>query len=251
MSTTNPNPNPGNCNPTAVPSSSDYSVRNDWSDQYSGSGVSNTADAMKVTHRQWGFQKLWVIKTGTMTVENGKTYTVEFDFVNDAAMAVTTIDIGLASSLQWNGPGFTMASVNVSGSSSKKTATFTANANGTVNLAIGLNWPAQINAQANVQIKNLAICSSGQAIQPAALNTAADYETGANPFVDQTTVEITYNQTVPMQITILDLVGSTRWESNAYTTNEMISVGAGLPAGTYLVKAVVEGQVVTFRLIKN
>jgi aryl-phospho-beta-D-glucosidase BglC (GH1 family) len=97
-----------NCPATAVPSASQFIVRNDWTDQNNGSGVTNTTDALRITHRQWGRQFLWVMQTAkNISMQAGKTYTITFSFLNDASNPVSSIDVGFSSATNWDGPVLT------------------------------------------------------------------------------------------------------------------------------------------------
>ncbi|WP_081428666.1 glycosyl hydrolase family 8 [Cytophaga hutchinsonii] len=255
--------NPGNdCITEAVPVAAQWVVRNSWTDQNMGSKAVSTADALNIKHRQWGNPELWAIETGkAISVVSGQSYTVSFDFKNDAQTPVTSLEIGFATAEAWNGATLDQPAVTVSGSIpasfTTKTVTITAAATGTIYLAYKLKLNGQPNNEVNVFIKNISVCSSAAASSsaarpaaPAASNEVNDLLMGANPFADQTTVEIPYASTTSVHLIMRDMNGLTVWESYSLQTNQKIYLGSGLPIGTYLVTVSYDGNSKTFRLLK-
>ena len=256
--------NPGNCAVEAVPVASQWVVRNSWADQNNGSRVVSTTDALNIKHRQWGNPELWVIQTGkAISVVNGQSYTVTFDVKNDAQTPVAGIDVAFATSEAWNGAILAQPAISVTGIASvytTKTVTITSTITGTVYLALDLKFNSQPNNEVNVFVKNISVCSSaaaGSTARPAAANAtlAAPNEVngviiGANPFADQTTVNIPYTSDVSLTIYIRDMNGITVWESSTLQTNQTVYVGSGLPIGTYIISASYAGTSKVVRLIK-
>ena len=251
--------NPGNCTLEALPTASQWVVRNIWADQNNGSKVVSTTDALNIKHRQWGNPELWAIQTGkSMSVVNGQSYTITFDVRNDALTSVTGIDVAFATGEAWNGAVLAQPLVSVSGSSTTfttKTVTITSTSTGTVYLAFNLKFNGQPNNEANVFVKNISVCSSASSTIRSSATLAEPNEVngvimGANPFSDQTTITIPYATNAPLTMSIKDMNGITVWESSTLQTNQTVYVGAGLPIGTYIVSAYYAGTSKVIRLIK-
>ncbi len=254
--------NPDNCPVNAVPPAAQWSVRNDWADQNNGSGVSNTTDALAVKHRQWGRNFLWVIESGKMmNLVSGRSYTIKFDFKNDAAVPVSSIDVGVASVLEWNGATLAQPAVTVTGLSSSsfttKTVTFTATSTATVYLALKLNWTAQPTLATTSFVKNLSACSGTASARMGDTESLSDlsttgvsYSVTPNPFEGQTVVMINDATNAAMKVSVTTTSGHVVYEG-LHSTNESINFGNGLAQGIYVVQAQYLGKVVTFRMVKN
>ena len=236
-------------------------VRNSWADQNNGSKTVSTSEALNIKHRQWGNPELWAIETGkAISVVSGQTYTVSFDFKNDAQTPVTGLSVGFATGGLWNGAALDQPAVAVSGtlpaSYAAKTVTITASATGTIYLAYRLTFNGQPGNEVNVFIKNISVCSAAaSASRPAAAALAAPNEVnglqmGANPFADQTTVHIPYPSNAAVHLIMQDLNGVIVWESHSLQTNQTIYLGSGLPIGTYIVTAYYDNNSKVFRLLK-
>jgi len=244
------------CVTESVPVASQWVVRNSWADQNNGSKVVAASDAINIKHRAWGNTELSVIGSGkSINVVSGQTYTVSFDFKNDAQNPVAGIEVGFATAEQWNGAVLAQPAVSISGlpsSYSTKTVTITSTITGTVYLSYKLKFSGQPSNEVNVFVKNISVCSSAAApTQSLAARTSVSFVTGANPFVDQTTVLIPSASNTALTLSIINLSGVIVWESSSVQTNQTIYVGAGLPIGTYIVNAYYEGKISTFRLIKQ
>ena len=250
------------CITEAVPDAAQWVVRNDWADQNNGSSVSTADGSLIIKHRQWGNSVLWVIESGkSVSVVSGQTYTLTFDVKNDAVNPVSGIEVGFASAEQWNGAVLAQPAVAVSSglpsSFTTKTVTITAAVTGNVYLAYKLKWNTQPNTVFTGNLKNISVCTQAAQPQapaaPAATSTAASstFVTGANPFVNQTTVNISYAATVPLHLLITDTNGTNVWESYSFQTNQTIGLGASLPIGIYMVNAYYDGNMSSFRIVKN
>ncbi len=253
------------CVSETVPVASQWVVRNSWTDQYAGSKVVTTADALNIKQRAWGNPELWIIETGrSVNVTSGQTYTVSFDFKNDANIPVTGIDVGFATGEEWDAAILVQPAVSVSGSfpSSSyvtKTVTITSTFTGTVYFAAKLKTNVQPSNEVNTYLKNLSVCTSGSTAPvvtpPSNANTApaaaSGFITGPNPFQDQTTVVIPSASDVAVHLIMTNMSGVTVWESYSLQTNQTIYLGSGLPIGIYIVNAYYEGKTSTFRLIKQ
>ena len=149
---------------------SNYVVRNDWSDQGNGSGVSDAIGAMKITHRQWGQSILWVIGTGNnFTVTAGRQYTISFDYQDDNAIRLASMDIAFINGYGGSSPTEVQPRVSATGGFSTSfknhTAVITAVNSGSVNLAFRLNWAGQPSVALNEYIKNIKICSNSSSFR--------------------------------------------------------------------------------------
>jgi endo-1,4-beta-D-glucanase Y len=261
VTTTTP---PTGCPVNAVPPAAQWTVRNDWADQNNGSGVANTTDALNVKHRQWGRNFLWAIESGkTMILVSGQTYTIKFDFRNDASAPVSSVDVGFASAFDWSGATLAQPTVSTSGFSSSsfttKTVTITATSNATVNLLFKLNWPAQPGVAVNTYIKNISVCSGTSAAKMAVADVSSSaenifegtYNATPNPFEGQTVIKINESMDTPMKLSVTSISGRVVYESATHYTNEEINFGNELSQGLYVVQANYLGKVVTFKLVKN
>jgi hypothetical protein len=248
--------NTSTCPATAIPPAAQWVLRNDWSDQTSGSVVLNSTDALQIRQRQWGRNKLWAIQTGkSLSVVKGQSYTIKFDLNNDASNPISSLDLGMATAVQWDGPVLAQPIANsatgfATGTFTTKTLTLLSNYTGTVNLALALNWPAQTNNVVNIFLKNLSICTAaGIALRLEAMGEPA-YEISPNPFESMASVKINAQENSAMEISISDLSGSQVYHSFSHVTNESFYLGENLAKGVYVVKAIYGDQVSFFSFIK-
>jgi xyloglucan-specific exo-beta-1,4-glucanase len=245
------------CPVNAVPTASQWELHNDWADQGNGSSVSNTTDALKVTHRQWGKNLLWMIESGkTITITSGQQYTIKLDFMNDPSNPVSSIDVGYATSFDWANATVAGTLVNTTGFSSSayttKTVTITATTNATVYLVFRLNWPGQPNQQTNIYFKNISSCGTSSARMASVNTSTMKFEVTPNPFENQTMIKMNEeNLTTPIKLTVTDMAGKVVYLSDEYSTNEEIYLGNNLKGGMYIVQASYSGKIVTFKLVKN
>ncbi|MFL5730616.1 MAG: T9SS type A sorting domain-containing protein, partial [Cytophagaceae bacterium] len=72
-----------------------------------------------------------------------------------------------------------------------------------------------------------------------------------NPFSEEMSLSITAPSTVPMFVKVLDMKGQVVMESEAYTTNQLITLGKDFPAGLYLIEAVLNGELKTMKISKQ
>jgi hypothetical protein len=150
----------------ATPPATQFILRNGWGDQNAGSSVSNESSALKVVHRAWGQNELWILETGkTFAVTNGQTYNIKFDFKNAATAGISGIEVGFATGVNQsnNGPVLSGSTVTFpagysSSAFTTKSLNLTASATGNVYLAVKLKWASQPAAQFIGYIKNLAVC---------------------------------------------------------------------------------------------
>ena len=255
-STPTPTPTPTGCAIQALPPASQFIVRNSWSDNANGSGVSDATSGLKITHRAWGNSTLWVIQSGKQTsITSGKEYSISFDFLNDVVNPVNSINVGFASNYDGSGPVLAQSSVAVasgysSSSFTNKTVKITASSTGNIYLSFNLNWPGQPNAITNTFIKNISICEASPA--PSQLRIAAvdNLSVFPNPFTDQATLYVASDLNVAMVVEISDMFGNVRVTIPSYT-NQNVAIGNQLASGSYVVKATFAGMVLTKSIIKN
>lgn len=247
----------GSCITKTNPSAGNWGVKNAWNDASNGSGVSNTNDALQITHRQYGMDNLWVIEEGqTVNLQSGTTYTVTFDFLNDKNNPVNGIDVGFASSVSWDSPVLNQPAVATSSGLSSssyttKSVNIKSSVSGKAHLSILLKWPGQPTQEVNTYIKNLSICSSDGSSLAKVANAGSEYELGLNPFITSTTVKITNEEVLPMEVSIFDTAGKLLYVSKEHKVNESFTVGQDLGTGIYLLKASYGDEVTVLKLIKN
>jgi hypothetical protein len=249
----------GSCITEATPLAADYIVRNDWSDQNNGSRVSNESGALKFTHRPWGEYFVWVIEANkVVNIVNGRTYTVEFDFLDDPNIHINSINVGLASNFDWAGavlaqPVVVAPAGYSSSAYSTKTVTFTATSTQPVHLAFKLVWNSQPNLAVTNYLKNISICESG-AMRTSSINVSAISSGSSlypNPFEGSAKVSINAPETTPLRLKISDTSGKLVSESEGYFTNEELEIGQELRPGIYILQGYYADKVVTFKLMKN
>ncbi|MFN6945706.1 MAG: glycosyl hydrolase family 8 [Cytophagaceae bacterium] len=256
---TQPDPDPvtPGCISNSVPTASQWAVRNDWTDQNNGSSVSNESSALKITHRQWGRDHLWVIENGrSFTVEAGKQYTVSFDFRNDPAFAATSLEFGLANGVEWNGPRLVQNAIPVPGSMNagsyvRREVTFTATANGSVNIALKINWQGQPSAQTNNFIRNISVCGTSAYARQAAIgfDNSGSYQGVSvypNPFAGMLTLELDEAS----EISISDMSGIRVYGPEAASGFRNLSLDH-LNSGVYILQVKQGEEIKNVKIIKN
>ncbi|MFN6945731.1 MAG: carbohydrate-binding protein, partial [Cytophagaceae bacterium] len=239
-----------------IPLAADWVIRNDWANQNSGSVLTNTNDAMRFTQRQWGKDMAWLIETGkTVRMEAGKTYTISFDFMDDAVTKVVSLEAALVSGETWSGPILVQPAVVMpSGTSADrfttKSVTITATQTGEFHLAIKQAWSEQVHLEVNNFIKNVSFCE-GTVTQKSLAVSTVEHKSYPNPFMEEATVVVEYHEQLPMNMRVTDISGRLVYEGNHHATNELIRLGQNWPVGIYIVQASFEDKVVSFKLIKK
>ena len=169
------------CPAVAVPNANDWIVRNQWSDQGNGSGFMTNATDMSFIHRQWGKADIYLINSGVMqTVENGKEYTVSFEYKDDADNPIQSIEVGFSD--DWSNHSVTTyqaaltdANVNVNANDfSMVEVDLTATADGDTYLVLYVVWADQPNQEYTGYIKNVAVCEKSN-------NTVVDSDNDGTP----------------------------------------------------------------------
>ncbi len=233
-----------------------YLVRNDWSDQGNGSGVSNATGAMKITHRQWGQSLLWVIGTGAnFTVTAGRQYTISFDYQDDNAIRLVSMDVAFINGYGGSGPIEVQPRVATTGGFSTSfknhTAVITAANSGSVNLAFKLNWAGQPSVALNEYIKNIKICSNGSSFKTGDFDYLSDDQSTTilpvtpNPSMGVSFVEVPENTFIK----VLDKLG------NVVLQKEVTFAGAipldltNQTGGLYLIQTTTNGVTKSQKLI--
>ena len=123
-----------------------FILRNDYADYEIGSHVAAEADALRVHHRQWGRQWMWVINTSTpISVVAGRRYRVRFEFADAPDHPVHRLSVGLTRGWtshhpQLMGDAMLVASPGTGADFGPVDITITASESGPVNLAIELRW---------------------------------------------------------------------------------------------------------------
>ncbi|HAS39578.1 MAG TPA: hypothetical protein DCS93_03825 [Microscillaceae bacterium] len=185
---------PQNCQANLERPASNWVVRNAWADQNNQSGTSNETNYLKVTHRQWGQDYLWVInQQKPLQLTPNQVYQVSFGLQVDPNHPVTAIEAAFVSNISWNGPQqvYTSAVSEVTSSSGFKNYTITlkAPANSEALLAFKLSWNGQPSTTIHQWLKQIQVCSSNGTPPPPPVNqkpevsiaspvNATDFEAG-------------------------------------------------------------------------
>jgi aryl-phospho-beta-D-glucosidase BglC (GH1 family) len=255
---------PPSCITEAIPTATDWVLRNDWTDQFNASDVSTQADGMHVTHRAWGEDRVYIIETGkSLAVSTTKKYTISFDFKNDAVMTVKNLQIGFATGASGSGPILAQPLVSIpagtaSGTFSNQSVTLVPVNSASVYLSIGLLWPSQISAQSNTVIKNISICSTG--VNARVEETIAEediLESGAlsnlvivpNPSENHFSIKIKGDQD-DLKISVYNLTGNIVYASDTHPSNTEFYLGEDWPRGVFILKAQLGSSVLVSKLRK-
>lgn len=166
---------PQNCEGNLERPAGNWVVRNAWADQNNQSGTSAEGAALKVTHRIWGQDYLWVVNnTKELNLTPNQVYKVSFDLKVDPGRPVASIEAAFVSNVIWNGPQQIHATseVQVTPANDFKTYTFNlkAPAGSKVLLGLKLNWNGQPSSVNHQLLKNIQVCSSNGAPPPPPLN---------------------------------------------------------------------------------
>lgn len=155
-----------------VPDAVDWIVTSLWedqnnTDQYGASSVGNANSSLNIIHRAWGYGELFAINSGTLVeLENGVEYNISFEFQDDLANSIQSMQIGFTNN--WTNVvtsnTSTIIEINsgISTTFSEISGTATASTNGNSNLYILLIWgpdPAnnKPSSEYNAYIRNLSI----------------------------------------------------------------------------------------------
>ncbi|MEM9340649.1 MAG: glycosyl hydrolase family 8, partial [Bacteroidota bacterium] len=225
---------------------SQWTVINNWSDQNSGSRTTNTDAALAVTHRQWGNDHLWVVSTSTVSIEGGKTYTVSLDVMDDGITSLNSIEIGLGSGINWDMPALVqntqaVASGFSTSSFTNKSATFVARSSGEFYIGFKRGWSSQVQNEVSVLLDNIQVCNNDA--------SANEISTFPNPFIDNTTLLVQSNDTMPYTVIVTDMQGKEIIRT-AYFTNLPVRLELS-KSGVYFVKIMMGDEVKVTRIIRR
>lgn len=232
-----------NCVNKPIPDATKWVVRNNWNDQGAGSTVTNTVDALQVTHRAWGNSYLWVVESGTpYTVAAGNTYNISFDFKDHANVHVTSVQVAFASNAGTGGdPTLLQTAVTApagysSSAYTTKNVSINATASGTGYLAFKLNWAGQPSAQVVDLIKNVSICKPSTTSRWTAEETTEESAVYPNPAHTEVTIKHDYLDDEAVQIQLLDASGTLLHSYAAQGKESTLPLGTELSSGLYLLK---------------
>ncbi|HTF81596.1 MAG TPA: Ig-like domain-containing protein, partial [Cytophagales bacterium] len=248
----------GSCVIKPIPDATKYELRNGWNDQNNGSKVSNTADALQISHRAWGSPYIWVIESGTpYVVSTGKHYNVSFDFKDDANIKASAIQVAFVSVIG-NGGDPTLLQPAVTASSGYSSTTFTtetasilASTGGTAYLSFKLNWSGQPNLILNDYVKNITICEVSPTARWAADDTIEDLNIYPNPASQQVTIKHDFSNDEILQIQLMDATGMLHNTYQGYGKESTIELDADLSPGLYLLKVKGSNKEKVYRFIKE
>jgi hypothetical protein len=214
--------------------STNFVLRNTWSDQNIGSSLANVSTGLKITHRQWGKTDLSLISNGKYPIQAGKQYTISFDFKDNATLRVNKIEVGFASGYDAAGAILTQPIVNsttgFSTTYKKHTATITANSTGQIQLALKLVWLNQPNVAVAYEIKNISICEK----TGAKLEDTDDSEIIAL-YPNPSTGLINLNAPIASTFQIFDMKGQQIQEGETTSITTLIDLQSK-PKGIYLIR---------------
>jgi hypothetical protein len=231
---------------------SQYIVRNDWSDQNSGSGVQNSSGALQITQHQYGESILWVIHTGAnFNITAGNQYTISFDYQDDNSVGLNSLEVAFVTGSSWNAPILEQPSVftNLGFTNVFKhyTATMTAMNSGSVNIAFKLTWSQQPNVAVNAYVKNIQICSNQSSFRTGQSNNISEtaFSMYPNPTSGSATIQVSGNSVVKIMNTIGNVVLQ---QESIHSDSFLIDLSAQ-PSGMYIVETIVNGAMTSQKLI--
>jgi GH35 family endo-1,4-beta-xylanase len=250
------NNNTSTTNPNAcinvLSDASQYIVKNDWSDQNSGSGVQNSNGALQITQRQFGESILWVINTGAkFNITAGNQYTIGFDYQDDNSVGLNSLEVGFVTGSTWNGPILEQPRVftnsGFTNSFKHYTATMTAMNSGSVNIAFKLTWSQQPNTTVNAFVKNIQICSDHSSFRTGQSNAASatSFSIYPNPTSGSATIQVSGNSTVK----IMNALGNVVLQQESNNSESFLIDLSAQPSGMYIVETVVNGESTSQKLI--
>ncbi|WMJ73330.1 Ig-like domain-containing protein [Cytophagaceae bacterium ABcell3] len=244
---------PSECVLNETPSESDWIVRNDWSDQYSGSFVSNDGDELLFTQRAWGRQYAWLIETGkSFSVEEGEEFTITFDARTGDNVPATSVQVGLALGAMWDRPDLLQAAYevkeSVTGEYATYSVTFVADKSGEVNLALRFDWGAQQNSQVEIGLRNVEICGAGGYEKMAKVSVEEDIDVYPNPVVDVAKADIKSDA----EVTVVSMNGQVVYGPVQHNGMSLLDIDLSqVPTGIYILSAKTSDGVKTKKLIKR
>jgi len=177
--TTTTPPGNGICISNLPNTSTNWLLRNDWSDANSGSHIVNTSEGIQVNHRAWGYQNFWLGYQTQVNLIAGKTYQVEFDVKDNASsLGLQLMQALFTSGMNWNCPLSGQTPATITGPFSKsgyttKTTQLSVNQTGNYYLALKFELGNQPSAATSYLLKNIKICevSNGMRLSNADLDT--------------------------------------------------------------------------------
>lgn len=248
-----------------VPPSAQFVLRNVWSDQNSGSTIINEAGALKVIQRAYGQNELWVLQTQQLiSVTNGNTYNIKFDYKDFAAYGVVGIDAGFATGINGsnNGPVLTGSTVTFpagysSANFTTKSVNLTSTYTGSVFLAIRLRWANQPTVQVVDYLKNLVVCAGAgtQMREEEELTTIEAAAELAHMTVSPNPSETEFNtitNKVMASLQVTNLQGKRVFTVENVEKSTNLSFGQSFEKGFYMVNVLyADGTHDTFKILKS
>lgn len=248
-----------------VPPSAQFVLRNSWNDQLSGSTVINEAGALKISQRAYGQSEIWVLqRQQTISVVNGNTYNIKFDYKDFAAKGVVGIDVGFATGINGsnNGPVLTGSTVTFpagysSANFTTKSVNLTSTYTGSVFLAIRLRWSSQPTVTIVDYIKNLVVCTGAgsQMREEEELNNIEVATELANMTVSPNPSETEFNTITNKAVAsfqVTNLQGKRVFAVENVEKSTNLSFGQSFEKGLYMVNVLyADGTHDTFKILKT
>lgn len=228
-----------------TPRAEHWAVFNEWSDQGSGSGVSNENGALKVTHRANGLAELWLVDTvNALQFTQGQEYTVVFEYLEGSLQPVGSLELALVSAWPYNGPTVVQSTVVPDGYSTDeytgKSVTLTAENTGTYHLAIKRMWARGPASETVDYLKNLFVAGAPNTVSVLPV-AAAQAQALRLLTLPGRTNRIRWATAAQHQIDIISVGGRTvkAFSGKGPATYTWQSPHAG---GVYLLRASIPGQ---------
>lgn len=242
-----------------IPAATNYVVRNDWGDHVSGATVTNESSALKVAHRAWGKNELWVIETGkSISVVNGQSYQISLDFKDFAGYAINGVDVGFSYGLNSGGNGPALAQPVVafaagysSASYTTKSANITSSVTGSVKLVIRLRWTSQPSVAVTNYLKNITVCANSPAPIVTGIDEINDVDMSIMP--NPSAQNFTMSAQKGIQVLVVtNTTGQVLFSANHVSGGAQLEFGSNFHPGVYNVAVQYsDGRTKTYRLLKQ
>jgi hypothetical protein len=204
------------------------------------------------------------VKAGSTSIASAGSFDFGSSDVGTATSAITfTIENSGTAGLNLSGtPRIAISGANASDFTIDSTAlSAPIAASGTTSFTITFNPSASGSRAAAITISNddsdegtyvINLTGTGNAITGLSYSNAGtdSYTAYPSPFQEETSVRINSSIDVPVSIKMTDTKGTTVYASEAYFTNQEITLGKGLPQGVYTVQATYGNKMQLIRIVK-
>ncbi|MBC7390583.1 MAG: T9SS type A sorting domain-containing protein, partial [Opitutaceae bacterium] len=223
----------------------------------------NQTDGMRVTHRAWGMDNVYIIQTGKKTQLTASIpISISFDFKNDISMPVNDFEIGFATGESSSGPILSQSLVPLSAGSinatfSTKTISITPTATSDLYLTIRLKWGSQLCMQSNTVFRNIAVCpvvnarlSNDFPVDDMSGNSSSfNLVVAPNPSENNFNISISSSKDL-LKIKATNLIGEIVYENEEYNGGNSLDIGGDWPQGVYILQVQNGEKVINSKLKK-